>query len=85
MNKTPYQRLLEAAREYVREINTAHTVCMFFYKKADLTSKWSMTDFYERAKAAEQLGYRVEVRAEDRGLAVYYVKENPPIPREFKY
>lgn len=74
---TPYQRLLSEIRKYCFEVKHPHTVTMWHYPKAKLGEGWSLTDLYERTKAAEQLGYSVQLQALDIGLSVRYVK-NPP-------
>ena len=41
---------------------------------------WKLLDLYERTKAAEQLGYDVQIVAGDDGLSVYYKKKVPDVP-----
>jgi hypothetical protein len=78
----PYTRLLQEIREFVSSIEYRHRKTMFIYPIADLNkgSSWKLSDLYERAFAAEQLGYDVQIKAEEHGLIVQYVKKIPQTP-----
>jgi hypothetical protein len=81
---TPYQRLLEDARDFARKVKYRHRTTMWLYDKAKLGTGWSLVDLYERTAAAEQLGYDVVLEANENGLLVKYVKKVPETPWEFK-
>lgn len=76
---TPYARLLADVRKFAISVKFAHKKLMWRYNKQDLGKNWTLTDLYERVKAAEQLGYDVVLIAEDAGLAVQYTKR-PDVP-----
>lgn len=77
---TPYARLLEEIQDFGRKVRYPHTVTMWNYPKANLSSSWRLDDLWERTQAAEQLGYEVNLVANDEGLRVVYRKKAPPIP-----
>lgn len=75
--KTPYQRLAEDFAAYKTKVVYPRRVGMWSYPKARLSEGWSLLDLYERAKAAEQLGYDVILLPKDDGLHVQYVQKRP--------
>lgn len=77
---TPYQRLMERFREYASKVTYPRKVGMWNYPKAKLAEGWGLLDLYERTKAAEQLGYDVQLYATDEGLSVKYVQKRPEWP-----
>ena len=77
---SPYTTLLNEIKEFCRKLRYPHEETMFLYPKSDLSKNWSLSDLYERTKAAEQLGYDVIVQAHEKGLSVIYRKRNPTIP-----
>lgn len=81
----PYCRLLKDIRKFVNDLRFRHTKSMWRYPMNKLNNTWSLKDLYERTKAAEQLGYKVELIADDDGLNVMYVKEIPDIPYDWKH
>ena len=81
---TPYNRLLAEVREFVSKLSYRKRVTMFFYPKARLAHGWRLDDLYERAAAAEQLGYDVVLRADSDGLHVQYVQKVPESPYEWR-
>lgn len=81
--KTPYQHLLERAREWAHSVNYGHRTTMWKYPKGKLGDGWSLTDLYERTRAADQLGYDVTLVAGDEGLCVVYRKRPKTVPYEF--
>lgn len=83
--KTPYQHLLEDIQDWARTVAYRHEVLMWRYPKARLTEGWTLNELYERVTAAEQLGYDVQLRADDDGLLVYYKKKVPDVPYNWKY
>lgn len=83
MRKNPYQYLLDQIIEFCSKLQYAHTVSMWRYPKDKLASSWNLTDLYERTMAAQQLGYKVIIEADERGISVKYVK-NAPIPYQWK-
>lgn len=87
MSKTisPYTRLLNDAKNFIYKIHNPSRIFMWRYPKDKLGERWTLTDLYERTKAAEQLGYDVIVIAEDNGLTIQYRKMMPEIPYNFKY
>lgn len=76
---TPYARLLADVRKFASSVKYPHKKLMWRYNKSDLGKHWTLTDLYERVKAADQLGYDVVLVAEDAGLAVQYAKR-PDVP-----
>ena len=83
MRKNPYIMLLGHIKEYCHKVRFRHTVEMFNYPKNNLSGSWNLTDLYERTKAAEQLGYDVQLTANDVGLIVHYKKKVPDVPYEW--
>ena len=72
----PYTKLLHKIKEFCFNIKYPYLISMWFYEKNSLkTTQWKLLDLYERAAAAEQLGYEVIIAAEDDGLNVYYRKK----------
>lgn len=78
--KTPYQRLLEDAREFAGQVKYCHEKLMWRYPKEKLNTGWALNDLAERVSAADQLGYDVILRNSDDGLSVYYRKKVPDTP-----
>jgi len=78
--KTPYQRLLEDAREFAGQVKYRHEKLMWRYPKEKLNTGWALNDLAERVSAADQLGYDVILRNSDDGLSVYYRKKVPDTP-----
>lgn len=75
-----YNKLKREAREWVVSAIGRHTVAMRLYPKDRLSEGWPLADLAERVRAADQLGYNVELRWSDEGLQVRYVKKLPPTP-----
>lgn len=71
---TPYARLLADVRKFASAIKYATRKTMWVYPKGTLGGGWNLTDLYERAKAADQLGYDVHVVPVEDGLRVEYRK-----------
>ena len=76
--KKRYKNLLGKAQTYANEVyhvfNTRTEV--FQYPKDSMsTSSWNLADLVERTRAAQQLGYRVVLTVNDRGLVVEYEKK----------
>lgn len=82
--KTPYQHLLEAAREFYYSLPHGHKCHMFFWPKNRLRDGWTLHEVWERTQAADKLGFDVIVRADDDGLRMSYRKKLPDAPYEFK-
>lgn len=82
---TPYQRLLDDARKWADKITCPKTVHMWTYPRNKLQVNWSLSDLYERTKAAEQLGYDVIIIATEEGLEVKYQIKKPEIPWSLQY
>lgn len=81
---TPYQRLLQAFREYVSEVRYPHQRLMWVYPLAKLGNGWDLVDLRQRVAAADQLGYEVVLDAVDDGLRVMYRKKRPEAPWEVR-
>ena len=81
----PYTRLKNLGSEYICELKNPETVGMWTYPKSRLDEGWSLTDLYERIKAAEQLGYDVKLMATNKGIEANYVKQAKATPWEFRY
>lgn len=76
--KRRYRNLLERAQKYANEVyHVLQTrTIMFRYPKESITnSSWNLKDLYERTLAAQQLGYRVILTVDDKGLLVEYEKK----------
>jgi hypothetical protein len=80
---TPYQRLLDDITEFCLKLKHRNTVGMLWFGKANLPTGFRLDDVYERTLAADQLGYDVVLRADDKGLHVNYVKR-VKIPYEWQ-
>ena len=78
--KNPYQRLLDDIKDWCRKMKYRHEKTMWLYPKSRLDEGWALRDLYERTKAAEQLGYDVQLVANDDGLSVRYKKQVPSVP-----
>ncbi len=81
----PYTRLLGEIKEFCHKVKYRPTKVMWHYPLNKLGDKWTLSDLYQRAAAANQLGYEVHVRAEEQGLVVIYVAEAPDAPLEWRY
>ena len=82
--KNPYQYLLEQIKEFCDNLKYRHQITMWKYPKNRLSEGWPLLKLYERVKAAEQLGYDMQVIAQDDGLLIQYVKQIPHIPGEWR-
>lgn len=71
---TPYARLLADVRKFAVAVKYAARKTMWVYPKQRLGEGWDLLALYERAKAADQLGYDVHVVPTDDGLRVEYRK-----------
>lgn len=80
VRKNPYQRLLEEIRDWCRLVTYRHEVTMFVYPKYKLNEGWSMKEVWDRTAAAEQLGYDVQIIADNDGLTIKYKKKLPKVP-----
>lgn len=75
---TPYARLLDEFKAFCDAIDYRSRITMFFFKKSSLKEGgWSMSEVYERTRAADTLGYDVVIEAADDGLRFKYVKKIP--------
>lgn len=74
---TPYQRLRANVDEYVRKVSNPRRIGMWTYPKTRINEAWTLGDLYERVRAADQLGYDVQLIANDAGLLVQYVQKRP--------
>lgn len=81
---TPYQRLLESAREFAAAVENPHTRLMWTYPKETLNTCWHLTNLAERVAAAAQIGYDVKLVNGEGSLQVWYVKKMPSRPWEFR-
>lgn len=75
--KTPYQRLLDEIKEYVRNVQYRHEVTMWSYPDGKLHEGWRLDALHQRVQAASQLGYDVILVAKDDALVVRYKKRVP--------
>lgn len=78
--KNPYLRLLDDIKDWCHRVKYRHEKDMRSYPKSKLAEGWRLDDLYERTKAAEQLGYDVQLVAHDNGLTVRYKKKVPDVP-----
>ncbi len=81
--ENPYQRLKRLAKEWHNKVVGRRTVFMFRYAEA-MTGSYRLADLLERTKAAEQLGYEVEVKAVGDALDVYYIEKIEKAPWELR-
>lgn len=81
---TSYRKLLNKIKDFCRKLRFPHEVQMWVYPKKRLRENWNISDLNERVAAARQLGYEVLLRSTDEGLEVWYRKEMPMIPYEWK-
>lgn len=83
---TPYKRLLDEAREFVRNVTYRQKRVMFIYPKEKISggSAYRLDDLAERVTAADQLDYDVQLINKDDGLNVIYVKRIPDAPWRLK-
>lgn len=81
---TPYQRLLQAFREYVSAVDRPHKRLMWVYPKSKLSRSWTLDDLHQRVAAAEQLGFDTVLESTDEGLRVLYRKKHPETPWEVR-
>lgn len=81
--ENPYQRLKRLAQGWRDKVVHRRTVFMFRYTEAK-TGSYRLVDLLERTKAAEQLGYEVEVKAVGDALDVYYVEKIEKAPWELR-
>ena len=70
----PYTTLRDAAKAFVRSVLKPHRVKMAWWKEESLPHIDGKL-VYERTMAAQQLGMRVEVKADDEGLHFWYVSQ----------
>jgi hypothetical protein len=81
--KTPYDNLLEEAREFGRAIQFRHTQKCWTYPKDKIDSGWGLADLMQHVSAAKKLGYETHLYATDAGLEVVFVK-SVQVPWRFK-
>lgn len=82
--ENPYNRLKRIARQHIARMERPNTVGMFDIKTAPEKS-FDLCGVLERVRAADQLGYKVELRAGEGGtLRVVYVKKPPVLPWELR-
>jgi hypothetical protein len=76
----PYITLKGRFSKFVDGCILRNPKVMWIYPKEKLSSNWSLKDLYERTAAAKQLGFDVQISAEDEGLVVKYLKQLPSRP-----
>lgn len=83
----PYTRLKEIGQQFALDVKYRHSVGMFHFNRSNLkdSTSWSLDDVYERALAAETLGFEVILHADNEGMSINYRKKPPLTPHEFKY
>ena len=84
IRKNPYTRLLGEIKEFCFKVEFRHVKVMWNYPKNRLGEGWELSSLYQRTQAAEQLGYDVQLVANDEGLSVQYKKKTPSIPYGWK-
>jgi hypothetical protein len=77
---TPYQRLIGRVQEWVFSVKYPHRPSMFSIPKAQIGGSFTLTDVYERAQAANQLGYDVVVLVDAAGALVFQYRKRPGEP-----
>lgn len=82
---TPRQRLYEKVKAYTSRLQALRTVSLWWYRKADLSSNnYDLSRLYQRALAAQSLGYEVVLHADDDGLYVRYREKIPEVPHDLR-
>ena len=85
MTINPYTRLLNRIKSFCFKLRTRRTVYMWNYPKNRLNEGWTLGDLYERAQAADQLGYDVIVETSPgSGITLKYVERLPAIPLDWQ-
>lgn len=79
---SPYERLRRKFAEFASKVEHPRRRAMWCYPKDKLDSGWALSKLYERTKAAEQIGYDVQLVATDDELQVQYVEKRPAAPPE---
>lgn len=74
--KNPYTVLLEDIIAWGRKFRLRHTVSMFYWSIDGLRPDraWRLDEVYQRALAAQTLGYEVIIEATDKGMTIKYRK-----------
>lgn len=70
----PYTTLRDRVRAFVRSVRHPRRVEMAWWKENSVAGMDGRV-VYERTLAAQQLGMRVEVKADDEGLHFWYVSQ----------
>jgi hypothetical protein len=72
-----YEALRAEANEYARNVYNVLVTpkTMFRYPQEKMNLNWNLQDLLERTKAAQQLGYRVVITADEEGILVQYEKQ----------
>lgn len=79
----PYTRLLEKCCVWSVKVRWPKTVEMLRYIGiANQATASPLSKVYERATAADQLGFDVHIRAINNDLVLFYVERPPPPPKE---
>ncbi len=74
----PYTRLKDAARLYIAKLQHPDRRNMFYITAKQLEGgTFELSDVYERTRAAHQLGWDVQLVADEKGLRIQYVKQPP--------
>lgn len=81
---TPYQRLLNAARQYADDVDFPVVRPMWSYPKNRLREFWPLDAVAERAAAAEQLGFEVVLSVVEGNLVMKYRSSRPARPLELR-
>ncbi len=79
---TPYARLLLDVRKFAGCVKYATRKTLWTYPKDRLSDGWALSDLYQRAKAADRLGWDIHLVPEDDGLRVEY-RKRPDVPRDW--
>jgi hypothetical protein len=77
---TPYARLLKQFIKYCDYVEYRDNRKMFLFKRDELLKGYSLSDVYERTRAADQLGFDVILRTDADGLHVEYIRRIPKRP-----
>ena len=68
----PYSRLLAQIQQFIFDQKYCHKRTMFSFSRDE--GVYSVQQVYERTKAADALGYDVQIVAKEDGLIFQYVK-----------
>lgn len=79
--ENPYQRLKRECQQWANKVLYRPEKIMFTYPAEKLEKyNYDLKQVHERVMAAQQIGYKVEIKANSEGLRIVYKERisNPP-------